>query len=448
MLKKRAASFWLNAMFYTMLQRVSLFAFGVAGYMILVRGFSTQTNGVWALYITIFSLFEMTKQGLLRNPTIRFLGMQEYSSKKDLVQSSSLVINTVFSILTICCVILFGEWITDWLNSPDLYILLLVSCLNILLLIPYSHCEILLQSQYRFRPLFTAAFIRQGTFFIGLALLFFLFPDSFLLVNVLGVQIIGVIIGLTYLLKKSRSMLLHRMRYNAALTLNFFHFSKYTFGTNLFSGLSRNFDHFVTAAVLGPIGKTYVAYYNTVSRIHNMIDVPSLAAADVLYPKNVEAHESEGLEKVKYYFEQVTGTIVAFIVPLSLVIFLLPKLIIYIVAGEEYYPAIPILQITILFSMVRPLSYQFGSTLDAIGKPEVNFLANTLLMFFNFFLMYFFLKRFGGIGGAYAIVVYYVTSFVVMMLLLKKYINIDVRNILKVARERYRGLAGLLKIKT
>jgi O-antigen/teichoic acid export membrane protein len=64
-----------------------------------------------------------------------------------------------------------------------------------------------------------------------------------------------------------------------------------------------------------------------------MVDVPSLAAADVLYPKNVEALENEGMEKVKYYFEQVTGTIIAFIVPLSLIIFFFPKLIIYIIAG-------------------------------------------------------------------------------------------------------------------
>ncbi len=48
------ASFWKKAIFYTLLQRVSLFVFGVISYMILVRGFSTVTNGVWALYITVF----------------------------------------------------------------------------------------------------------------------------------------------------------------------------------------------------------------------------------------------------------------------------------------------------------------------------------------------------------------------------------------------------------
>src|SRR5688500_17569714 len=168
--------------------------------------------------------------------------------------------------------------------------------------------------------------------------------------------------------------------------------------------ISRSFDHFFTAAILGPVeGKNYVAYYNTVARINNMVDVPSLAAADVLYPKNVEALETEGHQKVKHYFEEVAGSIIAFIFPVSLFVFLFPKFIIYIIAGPDYYPAIAILQLTILFGMVRPLSYQFGSTLDAVGKPDINFIANTLLMLFNFFLTYLFLTLFGGMGAAYAI---------------------------------------------
>jgi O-antigen/teichoic acid export membrane protein len=175
-----------------------------------------------------------------------------------------------------------------------------------------------------------------------------------------------------------------------------------------------------------------------------MVDVPSLAASDVLYPKNVEALENEGMEKVKYYFEQVTGTILAFIVPLSLFIFLLPKLIIHVVAGPEYYPAIVLLQLTILFSMVRPLSYQFGSTLDAIGKPAINFSVNVLLMIVNLILTIVFLKIYGGIGAAYATIIYYSISLIVMMLILKRHINIEAKNIVRFSFRRY---GDLLKLK-
>jgi O-antigen/teichoic acid export membrane protein len=441
---KRAASFWLNAMFYTMLQRVSLFIFGVFGYMILVRGFTTETNGVWALFITLFSLFEAVKQGLLRNVTIKFLARKDLKERNEAVQSASIFINTIFSLIVISIIFTLDEEIATWLKAPSLQKLLIASTANIILLIPFNHCEILLQSRFKFDTIFRSAFIRQGIFFTGLIALYFFLPKHFTLINVLLLQILALITALVYILNQASSMLFTKFIYDAELSLKFFHFGKFTFGTNLFAGLSRSFDHFITAAILGPLeGKNFVAYYNTVTRINNMVDVPSLAAADVLYPKNVEALENEGMEKVKYYFEQVTGTIIAFIVPLSLIIFFFPKLIIYIIAGPEYYPAIVLLQLTILFSMVRPLSYQFGSTLDAIGKPAINFTVNVLLMITNLILTITFLKIYGGIGAAYATIIYYSLSLIVMLLILKKYINIEAKNIVRFSFKRYGDMLRL-----
>jgi lipopolysaccharide exporter len=447
MLKRPAASFWLTAMFYTMLQRVSLFVFGVTAYMILVRGFSPETNGVWALYITLYSLFEAVKQGLIRNASIRFLSMAEYASKKESVQSASLILNIGFSLLTILLIFSSGKFIAEWLHAPSLLPMLLISTLIILFLIPFNHCEILLQSKFRFDVLFTAAFIRQGFFFAGLIVLYFFYKNYFTLVNVLLMQVASLACAAAYIFRRTSASIVKKFNYDALLTKKLFHFGKYTFGTNLVAGLSRSFDHFITAGTLNtPLGKDYVAYYNTVARVNNMVDVPSLAAADVLYPKNVEAHETAGIEKVKYYFEQIIGTILAFIIPLSLFIFIFPKLIIYVIAGPQYYPAVVILQLTILFSMVRPLSYQFGSTLDAIGKPHINFWANALLMVTNLFLTYIFIKLFGGIGAAYATMIYYTLSFIVMLLILRKYVQIEPKNILNYALGRYKEFYDYIKM--
>lgn len=439
---KPEASFWKNAIFYTLLQRVSLFAFGVISYMILVRGFSTSTNGVWALYITIFSIFESIKQGLLRNATIKFLGLTQNAEKTDEVQVSSLIINVAFSLLVILFFIAGGGIISGFLKSVSLSELLAWSSIIILLLIPYNHCEILLQATFRFDVLFKAAFIRQGAFFACLLFVYFFVEEGFTLFNVLMFQVIALAAALLYIFNESRHELPDKYKYNKELTRELFHFGKYTFGTNLFSGISRSLDHFVTAGVLGPIeGKNYVAYYNTVARINNMVDVPSLAAADVLYPKNVEALESEGMDKVRHYFEQVIATIIAFIVPVSLIIFIFPGTVIDIVAGSKYEPAVTILQLTILFSMVRPLSYQFGSTLDAIGRPDINFWANAGLLFINLLFTLVFVQIFGGIGAAYAIMVNYTISFVMMIIILKKYIDIDFKIILRSAWSRYKFLS-------
>jgi O-antigen/teichoic acid export membrane protein len=435
-LKLLRSSFWLYSIFYTLLQRFSLFFFGTVSYMVLVRGLKEEGNetgkyAIWALYLMIITIFETVKQGLLRNPTIKFLGMLEHKENKAAVQSASLFINIVFSLICLLLLMLLHTQIASWLNAPQLSKMLLYSSFFIILLIPFNHCEIILQANFRFSDLFWSYFIRQGFFFIATLLLFFIFPQYFNLINLMWLQIAALFLGVVVLFFMSRSYLLKYLDFQPHIVSRMFHFGKFIFGTNLFSNLARSFDHFITAALLGNAGKPYVAYYNTVARINNMVDVPSLAAADVLFPKNVQTLENEGIEKVKYYFEKMVGTLLAVIVPVSLVIFIFPRFIIYILATSDYYGAVPILQLMILFSLVRPLSFQFGSTLDAIGKPNINFWANFFFMIIQLALTWFMLQKYGGMGAAYATAINSVITFFIMIAILKKYINVELLNIFR-----------------
>lgn len=414
--------------------------------MVLVRGLENEeTYGIWALYLTIITIFESVKQGLLRNPTIKFLSLPEYQEKKGHVQSASLSINLVFSIICILIVVLLNDVIAGWLKAPLLQPLLWYSFIFILLLIPFNHCEIILQANFRFSGLFWSYFLRQGFFFTGILILYFFFREHFTLMNLLVLQILALFLGVVILLIMSRPYLMKHFQYNGSIVKKLFHFGKFIFGTNLFSNISRSFDHFLTASLLGTRGIQYVAYYNTVARINNMIDVPSLAAADVLFPKNVETLEKEGMQKVKYYFERMVGTILALIIPCSLFIFIFPWFIIEVLATSAYFGAVPILQLTILFSLVRPLSYQFGSTLDAIGKPNINFWANVFFMSLNLGLTYILLKEYGGMGAAYATIINYVITFFIMIAILKKYINVELLNICRYIVISYKDVYRLLR---
>lgn len=447
------SSFWLHSIFYTLLQRFSLFFFGAVSFIILVRGFSKQdhgveTNGVWAMYVTILALFEAIKQGLLRNPTIKFLGLTEYADKKKEVQSSSLVINILCSAAAVLLFTAGGGWLAHVFKMHDLIPMLAWSSLFVILLIPYNHYEVLLQAHYQFPKIFWAYFVRQAIFFTGVILLTFVYPEHLTLLNLVLVQTGALLAGVLVLFRYTASYRLRGFHYDVKIMRGMFHFGKYIFGTNLFSNMARTFDHFVTANILPPdIGKHYVSYYNIVGRINNMIDVPSLAAADVLFPKNVQTLETDGLGKVKYYFERMMGTILALIVPISLFIFLFPKFIIYVLAGPEYYSAIPILQLTILFSLVRPLGFQFGSTLDAIGKPQANFYVSVFLTLFNLAATYIGLYLFKGMGAAYATVVFNVLSCFVLLAILKRYVHVEVRNIGKYMIQSYKDLFGFARKK-
>lgn len=437
-------------MFYTFMQRFSLFFFGAISYMVLVRALSKGDNkdeiAAWSLYLVIMTLFETVKQGLLRNPTIKFLGLPEYVNNKNEIQFASLVINVIFSAISILVLLVLGTAIAGWLKSPQLLSLLRWSIVMILLLIPFSHCEVMLQANYRFSAIFWAYFVRQGLIFLAIVVINFFLPAYFTLTTMMLVQISALGVGMVIMMINAKPFLMRRFHLHKRIIGQMLHFGKYIFGTNLFSNLARSFDHFVTANVLDPVqGKNYVSYYNVTARIYNMMDVPSLAAADVLFPKNVETLETDGIGKVKYHFEKMIATILALIVPASLFVFLFPKFIIYVLAGPKYYDAIPILQITVLFSITRPLGYLFGSTLDSIGKPKINFWVGLLYMLISLGVNYICLYSFQGIGAAYATVINYCIGLWLMTYILKKYIHLELKNIYVYAIQFYRDIFKLLK---
>lgn len=432
------SSFWVNSLFYTVLQRGSLFVFGALAFMLVVRGLSKNDNGEWALFLSTLTLFETIKQGLLRNPTIKFMGLPQYAQNQKAVQTASLCINIFVTILGVLLFSGGSKIIAQYLQSPVLDVLLKWSVIFLLLLIPFNHFEIILQSKFAFSKIFWANFVRQGSFFLSIVIIYFFFPEYLNLIHLVYLQIFSLLLGTIILYVQVQPYWIKGFDWNKKIIIEMFHFGKYIFGTNLFSNISRNFDHYITANILGvDTSKFWVANYNLAARINNMMDVPSLAAADVLFPKNVTTLEESGLGKVKYYFEKMVGTILAVIVPISLFIFIFPKFVIYILADTEYYTAIPILQITILFALVRPISYQYGSTLDAIGKPAINFYTNLIFMIVNLSLTYLGLTYFGGIGAAYATVANNIIIFIIMMVVLKRYINIETKNLFKYMWETY-----------
>lgn len=407
--------------------------------------------GLWALFTVITTIVEQVKMGLLRNAMVKFIHRPDFVNHRSEIQSASLMINMVFTAVVILLVLITGKFIAVKLQSPGLFPLLLLSIPSYLLLVLYNHCEIVQQAHMQYPPIFKATVIRQGVFFLGVVLLFFFFKPYFTLVTLILVQIFALVLGTIYFQRASRQYLSLKFVYNKEITMQLLHFGKFVFGTSLFSNLSRFLDHFITSAVSNPIpgmGSVYVSYYNAVSRLTNMIDVPSIAAADVLFPKNAQASGTEGQEKVKYYFERMVGTLLALVVPISLFVFIFPGFVISIIAGKAYMDAVPILQVTILANIVRPIFTQFGTTLDAIGKPKLNFIVNTIIMLVNMVAIYVCIKFSNGkMGAAYGTVISSVFTFFIVYLSLRKTLNIELKNIIAYFRLAYVELfKGIKKI--
>jgi len=436
---KNGSSFWIHSVFYTLLNRSLLIAFGLISYIILVKKVfpTVREMGIWSLFLAIFTLIENIKQGLLRNPMIKFLSDPEYVNHRNKVQSASLFTNILFSVIVISLLYFCGHIFVSWLNAPELFPLFQSGIFVIIVLIPFNHLEVLLQARFKFKAIFYGYLYRQGIFMISIIGILFYNKSVLTLNHLVILQIISQLSGALVLLYFAREYLYRSFVTDKQTILHMFNFGKYIFGTNVFSSFGKSADQFISA---GLISTSVVAYYNIVSRINNMMDVPSFAIADVLFPKNVEAMVTSGPDKVRYYFERMVGTIMSILAPLSILIFLLPRIFITIIAGSKYYAAIPILQIVILFSILRPFSYLFGTALDAIGKPSVNFWINLLTLILNYGCMYIGLRYTGWLGAAYGADVAAIFSFIIMYFVLRKTIGIRMGEVIQWIWKSYTGI--------
>lgn len=75
--------------------------------------------GTWALFLTVTSVFEATKSGLLKNAHIKYVSGSDDLNEKISVASSSFLINVLITFVFIVFLIFFSGWMSSILNAGE-----------------------------------------------------------------------------------------------------------------------------------------------------------------------------------------------------------------------------------------------------------------------------------------------------------------------------------------
>ena len=182
----------------------------------------------------------------------------------------------------------------------------------------------------------------------------------------------------------------------------------------------KSVDQLMLGYFIGPIS---VALYNTAFRFLNFIEIPVGAISQVVYPKFSSSINSENpaIER-KRLFEKSNGIMLSIIAPAIILFFLFPSFFIEIVAGKQYIEAAPILRILILFSILKPLSVQSGSVLEASGKPKIIFIILVISTIVNIICNYYLIQIPPPIGGAFGAALASIISGMVFIIIALTYI--------------------------
>ena len=163
---------------------------------------------------------------------------------------------------------------------------------------------------------------------------------------------LGLLIGAVVAYRSVKPFIKGSLSFNRPWMLKLFQFGKYVFASGLSTLVFRSADQMMLSPMMGTT--VYNAFQNIALRFINLSDLPSQTLGDILFPKSAHSDNSSNPQRIKYYYEKTVGASLCVVVPLVLVVLLFPKLIIFVLAGPDYYAAIPYLQvIAITLSLIH-----------------------------------------------------------------------------------------------
>ncbi|RYD78962.1 MAG: hypothetical protein EOP53_10345 [Sphingobacteriales bacterium] len=409
---------WLLAGLYNGLQKLSVPIFGVISTMILAHWALTKTEmGVWSLFLVVTSFVELIRQALVKTSLIKYVN---HSSKEEhkYVLSAAFFLNAVITSVLMVLMLLLAGYFANFLEAPELEPMLYIFFIGMLLLIPFSHFEWIMYSKSQFSALFWTFFFRQGISLL-LMVAYLFFYDKISLNLLVVFYCIGIFVGIAVAYKYVRPHLQNTFVLSHEWVSKLWHFGKYVFGSGLSTLVFANASQLMLSPILG--STIYTASQSVAARVINLADMPSQVLSDMLFPKSARKEIAGNKDIIKYYYEKTVGATLCFTIPMVIFVVAFPKLIILIIAGPQYFDAIPYLQLISISGIFLAFLKQFGVILDSTGKPQVNFLSITIIALVHVLFTYFFIKQFGFIGAAYALLASHVVGFLFTQILLYKY---------------------------
>lgn len=387
--------------------------------------------GIWVLFLNFVAIVEVTKSGFIKNATVRYFNLQEDEQE---VTIASLFLNFAFTAVSLILTLAGAAGFYYVGSDPLVASLLLIYCIQSLIYIPFTHFEYQLTAQLNFRVMMNAYLMRNFILFLCLGTAYLLIsPQTLTLIHIATFQLLGLALSVVYLWIQIKPRRIPWVL-NKSLTKEIANFGKYIFATNISSMLFRSTDQYMLGLM---ISNASVAYYNVAIRITNLIDLPSTAAAEVLFPKSVKSMQTLGTQDLKRLYEKTVGYVLALVLPMTFGVYLLGDIVIDIIAGKEYQESLPILKITLLYGLMLPFLKQFGTIMNTLDKPKTNFLTVLAIFVVNVVSNYFFIHEFGVIGAAYGTLTTYVVGMVLNQIILRREVTINLFNTLKYTAEAY-----------
>ncbi|OEK00910.1 hypothetical protein BFP97_05020 [Roseivirga sp. 4D4] len=330
-------------------------------FLLLVNRFSTAEFGSWALYITAISIADSVRQGLVQNGLTRHIIHQPDNAKA--ISTAGFMINYAFIGLAGTLLFILPQYLTADLKLTELlrHALKTLTVLGTIQLIA-TYC----QAKGDFKTYFKVNTIYLICF-TGLLLITRSQIETLSLVQVINCQLYALICPVLYYLIKVRPQWQMPKKTNVLSLLSF---GKYVSATNLMSMVFHKSDVLMIAFFMDP---TAVAIFHFATKIMNYAELPLHALSQVIYPRISASYQSPRTGDLNTEYGSSVLRLLVFVIPICLILIMFNREIISILSSVDYSNSSQLIIILSVGMIFKPIGRVLGLTLDAIGKPEINF---------------------------------------------------------------------------
>ncbi len=388
-------------------------------FLILIKTVDSASFGVWALYVTIISIADSLRQGLLQNGLTRAL-IHKPEAQRSLI-ASGMLINYGY-ILMIGSILMVISLLkpTDGLSLFDL---LPHAFKTLLGLGTLQFINILYFSRTQFKAYFISNMLYLISFGIGLLLVNSYGQLGF--VTVINLQCIATIPSIIYYLIKNE---VRWILPSITDTKELLSFGKYIAGTNLLSMLFHKADVLMLAILVDPVA---VALFHFATKIVGYAEIPLNALSQVIYPRLAVSHHQKGTAELKQTYVSSIVSLLLMAAPIIIAVTMFRNEIILLLSTDTYASSSPLIVILCITGLFKPFGRVFGLTLDAMGKPDINFQMLCFSLVVNVLMNLVLIPLYGVQGAALATCSSIIITVVWGQIRIKKYIDLDHRDIFR-----------------
>lgn len=349
---------------------------------ILYRSLSIKDIGIWFFFQTLLSFMDTFRQGFLSTAFVKFYSGTSKERGQEVIGSTWFIatIITLIFVATNIPILFFLSYITD----ESLNYFLKYYSLNLLVSLPMIIAMCITQGELRFDRLLYIR-LTQVLLLIGFlgALIFFKINNLhyLMMANIassLFTSLFAIIkgwSGIRYFFFRSKSCI-----------KELFDFGKYTVGTAISGNLFGVTDTFVINFMLGP---SSLAVYNLGKRLMELVEIPLRSFVATAMPSLSKAYNEGNKSEVIYIMKKYIGMITMTLIPILILGYIFAGFAMSLIGGGQYRgtesgaQAVNIFRICVTFALLYPADRFMAVTLDAIHKPQINFIKIIVMLVVN-----------------------------------------------------------------